>query len=177
MPVSKSERRRALQERSRRAMKAVKATARTTTAPLNVWLPPPATNHTDDVEKIRPWCLLNKKQVIDRVGVSFLFCNIHEGMNAVVVAVPTPYFGLSDHSGSINIPNVPDGRYQLQVWFERSSPEELKNLSRVVTISANPSSRSLEAIHIVDDPNFTLAHKNKYGEDYVPPPTAGYSAP
>jgi predicted DNA-binding transcriptional regulator AlpA len=71
MPVSKSERRRALQERSRRAMKAVKATARTTTAPLNVWLPPPATNHTDDVEKIRPWCLLNKKQVIDRVGVSF----------------------------------------------------------------------------------------------------------
>jgi plastocyanin len=113
----------------------------------------------------------------DRAGVSFLFCNIHEGMNAVVVAVPTPYFGLSDHSGRINIPNVPDGRYQLQVWFERSSPEELKNLSRVVTISANPSSRSLEAIHIVDDPNFTLAHKNKYGEDYVPPPTAGYSAP
>ena len=113
----------------------------------------------------------------DRVGVSFLFCNIHEGMNAVVVAVPTPYFGLSDHSGRVNIPNVPDGRYQLQVWFERSSPEELKNLARVVTISSAPSSRSLETIRVVDDPNFTLAHKNKYGEDYVPPPSSGYSAP
>jgi plastocyanin len=113
----------------------------------------------------------------DRVGVSFLFCNIHEGMNAVVVAVPTPYFGLSDRSGRVNIANVPDGRYQLQVWFERSSPEDLKNLARVVTISASPSSRSLEAIRIVDDPNFTLAHKNKYGEDYVPPPSSGYSAP
>ncbi len=113
----------------------------------------------------------------DRAGVSFLFCNIHEGMNAVVVAVPTPYFGLSDRSGRVNIANVPDGRYQLQVWFERSSPEDLKNLARVVTISASPSSRSLETIRVVDDPNFTLAHKNKYGEDYVPPPSSGYAAP
>lgn len=111
----------------------------------------------------------------DRVGVSFLFCNIHEGMNAVVVAVPTPYFGISDHAGHINIANVPDGRYQMQAWFERSSPDDLKNLDRVVTISS--SSRSLETIHIVDNPNFTLAHKNKYGEDYVPPPSGGYSEP
>ena len=73
--------------------------------------------------------------------------------------------------------NVPDGRYQLQVWFERSSPEELNNLARVVTISSVPSSRSLETIRVVDDPNFTLSHKNKYGEDYVPPPSSGYSAP
>jgi plastocyanin len=119
----------------------------------------------------------SKSVHFDRVGVSFLFCNIHEGMNAVVVAVPTPYFGLSERSGRVNIPNVPDGRYQLQVWFERSSPEELKNLARVVTISATPSSRSLDTIRIVDDPNFTLAHKNKYGEDYIPPPSSGYSAP
>lgn len=111
----------------------------------------------------------------DRVGVSFLFCNIHEGMNAVVVAVPTPYFGISDHSGHVNIANVPDGRYQMQSWFERSSPDDLKNIDRVVNITS--SSRSLETIHIVDDPNFTLAHKNKYGEDYVPPPTGGYSEP
>lgn len=113
----------------------------------------------------------------DHVGVSFLFCNIHEEMSAVVVAVPTPYFGISDASGRVTIPNVPDGHYQLQAWFERSSPEDLKNLSRVVTISAAPSSRSLDTVRLVDDPNFTLAHKNKYGEEYVPPPTSGYSAP
>jgi plastocyanin len=111
----------------------------------------------------------------DRVGVSFLFCNIHEGMNAVVVAVPTPYYGISDRSGHVSIANVPDGRYQMQAWFERSSPDDLKNIDRVVTVSS--SSHSLETVHIVDDPNFTLAHKNKYGEDYVPPPTGGYSEP
>ena len=113
----------------------------------------------------------------DRVGVSFLFCNIHEGMNAVVVAVPTPYFGISDGSGHVTIANVPDGKYQMQAWFERSSPEDLKNLERTVTISDAASSRTLDTIHIVDNPNFNLAHKNKYGEDYVPPPSSGYSAP
>jgi prophage regulatory protein len=74
MPVSESERRRALQERSRRAMQSVKAASRTTTAPINVWTPPPppkTKQRPDDIEKIQPWCLLNKKQVVDRIGVSF----------------------------------------------------------------------------------------------------------
>jgi plastocyanin len=32
----------------------------------------------------------------DRAGVSFLFCNIHPEMSGAVIAVDTPYFGLSD---------------------------------------------------------------------------------
>lgn len=111
----------------------------------------------------------------DRPGVSFLFCNIHAEMSAVVVVVDTPYFSMSDRAGHLTIPDVPDGRYQMHVWYERSLPENLKGLSRVVTVSEK--TRSLGAIHVVDNPNFTLAHKNKYGEDYVPPPTEGYQHP
>jgi len=111
----------------------------------------------------------------DRPGVSFLFCNIHAEMSAVVIVVDTPYFAMSDRTGHLTIPNVPDGRYQLHVWYERSLPENLKGLSRVVTISQN--TRALAPIHVVDNPNFTFAHKNKYGEDYVPPPTEGYQHP
>ena len=78
----------------------------------------------------------SKSVRFDRLGVSFLFCNIHEEMSAVVVAVDSPYFGLSDRSGRVSIPKVPDGRYQLHVWYERSLPEDLKALERpVVTIS------------------------------------------
>ena len=69
MPLSKS----ALQERSRRALKTVKETSRTTTASGLVWTPPanPPIDD-DDVETIRPPLrLLSKKQVLDRVGVSF----------------------------------------------------------------------------------------------------------
>lgn len=103
----------------------------------------------------------------DRPGVSYLFCNIHPEMSGAVVAVDTPYFGISDRNGHISIPNVPNGRYQLNVWYERSLPEDLKSAGRTVTISE--AARNLEPIQVVENPNFSLEHKNKYGQDYVPP--------
>jgi plastocyanin len=103
----------------------------------------------------------------DRPGVSFLFCNIHPEMSGAVVAVDTPYFGVSDRNGRVVIQEVPDGRYQLNVWYERSLPEDLKAAGRAVTIS--DASRALEPVRVVENPNFTLEHKNKYGQDYIPP--------
>jgi plastocyanin len=117
----------------------------------------------------------SRSVLFDRPGVSYLFCNIHAEMSAVVVVVDTPYFAMSDRAGHLTIPDVPDGRYQMHVWYERSLPESLKEISRQVAISEK--TRSLGAIRVVDNPNFTLAHKNKYGEDYVPPPTEGYQNP
>jgi len=111
----------------------------------------------------------------DRVGVSYLFCNIHPEMSAVIVAVDTPYYGVSDAAGRVIIEDVPDGRYEEHVWYERSLPEDLKSATRIVTIS--PESRALETIAIAENPAFSSAHKNKYGQDYVPPPEAGYSHP
>jgi hypothetical protein len=111
----------------------------------------------------------------DRMGVSYLFCNIHPEMSAVVVTLDTPYYGVSDKSGNIEITNVPDGRYELHVWYERSLPEALKNLTRAVRISSE--SRDLGTITIPEDPSFTPTHKNKYGQDYSPPPTQGYPQP
>ena len=108
----------------------------------------------------------------DRLGVSFLFCNIHPEMSAVVVAVDTPYYGTSDRSGNITIPNVPDGKYELHVWYERSLPEDLKGLSRSVMLSADKT--NLGTIGVPENPGFTSAHKNKYDQDYTPPPPAGY---
>ena len=103
----------------------------------------------------------------DRAGVSFLFCNIHPEMSGAVVAVDTPYSGISDRNGRVTITNVPDGRYQLNVWYERSLPEDLKTAGRTVMIS--DATRFLEPVRVVENPNFTLEHKNKYGQDYIPP--------
>jgi plastocyanin len=113
--------------------------------------------------------------LFDRAGVSFLFCNIHAEMSAVVLSVNTPYFGLSDRSGNVVIRNVPNGRYQLNIWYERATPEYLKGLIRIVTIS--DAARNLGPIQIEENPNFTPSHKNKYGLDYVPPPNAEYDRP
>ena len=111
----------------------------------------------------------------DRLGVSFLFCNIHPEMSAVVVAVDTPYYSLSDRKGTVTILNVPDGKYELHVWYERSLPDDVKNLTRTVTIAAGE--RDLGTINVPENPSFTPAHKNKYGQDYTPPPTPSYSHP
>jgi plastocyanin len=111
----------------------------------------------------------------DREGVSYLFCNIHPEMSAVVVSVSTPYYGISDRHGRVSIPNVPDGRYEVHYWAERALPEALRKLTRVVTVSG--STRALGSVQIAENPNFSGLHKNKYGQDYVPPPPSDYSRP
>ena len=111
----------------------------------------------------------------DRPGASFLFCNIHAEMSAVVVAVDTPYFGTSDRAGLAKVKQPPPGRYILRVWYERSKPEDLLALTRPVTITE--STRSLPTVKVITDPNFTLAHKNKYGQDYVSPADPAYLKP
>jgi plastocyanin len=109
----------------------------------------------------------SKTVQFSRPGVSFIFCNIHPEMSGAIVAVDSPYFGISDRTGRVIIPHVPDGRYQLNVWYERSLPENLKAASRTITFSS--ANRQPESIRVVENPNFTPEHKNKYGEDYVPP--------
>ncbi len=111
----------------------------------------------------------------DRVGVSFLFCNIHPEMSAVVVAVDTPYYGVSDRSGNITIANLPDGKYELHVWYERSLPDDLKALTRTVSVSS--AANNIGTIIISENSGFNSSHKNKYGQDYAPPPAPAYSHP
>jgi plastocyanin len=104
----------------------------------------------------------------DRAGVSYIFCNIHPEMSAVVVALKTPYYGLSDASGKIAIAHVPPGRYSVQVWAERASVANLKAVSRELVLSG--SEHSLGVVRIVED-SPPAPHKNKYGRDYDAPGT------
>ena len=111
----------------------------------------------------------------DRAGISYLFCNIHPEMSAIVVSVPTPYYGVSNAAGKVVIPGVPSGGYKLHVWFERSSPDDLAKLEREVVISNE--NHNLEVIRVVDSIAPELSHKNMYGKDYVPPSSPSYTRP
>lgn len=104
--------------------------------------------------------------VFDKPGVSYIFCNIHSEMSAVVIAVSTPYYGVSDQHGRVAIPRVPPGRYTLRIWYEETLPEELNKWTREVTISEEASSLGamrLPATSVPPD------HQNMYGHDYPPP--------
>jgi plastocyanin len=102
----------------------------------------------------------------DRPGVSYIFCNIHPEMSAVVIALKTPYYAISDAAGRISLNSIPSGRYEMQVWAEGASPENLKTLSRDVSISQ--SEHSLGTIRVTEDAP-PAPHKNKYGRDYDTP--------
>jgi plastocyanin len=102
----------------------------------------------------------------DKPGVSYIFCNIHAEMSAVVIAVSTPYYGISDLRGQVTIAGVPAGRYNLHIWYDEASPEALSTMTREVTIS--PDAPSLGALRL---PAMSLpqGHQNMYGHDYPPP--------
>jgi plastocyanin len=99
----------------------------------------------------------------DKPGVSYIFCNIHPEMSAVVIAIDTPYYGISDPRGQIVIPDVPSGKYTLRVWYESALPETLKGMSREVTVSGGDS--TLGVLRFAEA-NLPPAHKNMYGHDY-----------
>jgi plastocyanin len=101
----------------------------------------------------------------DHEGVSYIFCNIHPEMGAVVISVPTPYFAVTNASGNMTIRDVPEGVYELNVWAEGARPESLTSLKRMVRLG--PATRDLGVIQVVED-TIPITHKNKFGEDYPP---------
>jgi hypothetical protein len=100
----------------------------------------------------------------DREGVSFIFCNIHPQMSAVIIAIRTPYYAVSDKAGVVEISDVPAGQYRLEIWSERALPETLKKLQREITVSEDSS--SLGTIAVRETQDLLAGHKNKYGADY-----------
>ncbi len=103
----------------------------------------------------------------DREGISYIFCNIHPEMSAVVVVLGTHYFAASDKQGDFSIPAVPPGRYRLHVWNENALPAALAALSHEVVVGEG--ARSLGSIRLRVNKAASVPHKNKYGQDYEPP--------
>jgi plastocyanin len=102
----------------------------------------------------------------DKPGISYIFCNIHAQMSAVIIAVNTPYYGISDARGEISIAHVPPGRYDVQVFHTSVAPDVLHALNREITITADDT--FLGTFSLAES-GLELAHKNKYGHDYDRP--------
>jgi len=104
--------------------------------------------------------------LFDKPGISYIFCNIHPEMSAVVLALNTPYYGISDPRGQVIIPSVAPGRYTLRIWYEAALPERLNAMAREVTITETTSTLGVFQLPTVNLPE---EHKNLYGRDYAPP--------
>lgn len=103
----------------------------------------------------------------EREGVSYIFCNIHPEMSAVILVVSSPYFAQINKSGDFSVPGVPPGRYTLHVWSENALPETLDGLSRQVELGG--TTQSVGTLRVRESATAKSQHKNKYGRDYEPP--------
>jgi len=113
-----------------------------------------------------------RRVAFNREGVSYIFCNIHPEMSAVIISLKTPYYTMSDSKGAVTLQRVPEGLYRLGVWSELASPETLRLLSRVVKVDRD--GKDLGKIEIHASSQGIDEHLNKFGLPYdthsaVPP--------
>jgi plastocyanin len=108
----------------------------------------------------------------DREGVSYIFCNIHPEMGAIVLALNSPLFAVSDAGGAITIHDVPPGKYHLHIWGEQFQAADPAAERRIVEVTTQGT--WLGPIELAPGPNPLMNHKNKFGEDYPATPSAKY---
>jgi hypothetical protein len=98
-----------------------------------------------------------------REGVSYIFCNIHPDMSAVILSLSTPYFSAANGEGVFRIPDVPGGSYELHVWVEGRRDDALNHLTRQVSIT---SEGVMNLGEIEAGPSQPGTHLNKFGRPY-----------
>jgi plastocyanin len=101
---------------------------------------------------------LQKAVRFDRAGVSYLFCQLHPEMMAVILTVDSRYFGVSDKAGRISIGGVPPGKYLVRVWYQNATPQALEAQRGPILIGDD--SRSLPAISIALSNRIETTSKN-----------------
>jgi hypothetical protein len=100
----------------------------------------------------------------DREGVSYIFCNIHPDMGAIVVSLNTQYYAITLANGEVSIRGVPTGNYRLHIWAENVNLEGLNALSRDINVTAQ--NNQIGIIHLIANEGLSKDHKNKFGESY-----------
>ena len=60
----------------------------------------------------------------DRIGQFDVTCDIHPGMQATLIAAPSPYATVADDSGRFTIADVKPGSYKLNLTYEGQTVEQ-----------------------------------------------------
>jgi hypothetical protein len=115
----------------------------------------------------------SKSVTFSREGVSYIFCNIHPEMSAVILTLATPLYAVADTSNGFDLRDIPPGDYRLHFWIEGVPQSVLTSLVRRVRLT--PHAIDLGGIEAstagARDPD---AHKNKFGQSYPSPSEPAY---
>ncbi len=107
----------------------------------------------------------SKSVTFSRVGVSYIFCNIHPEMSAVVIALNTPLYATADRNEEFLLPDIPPGDYKLSVWIEGVSQSFLESMSRTVHFDTRVV--DLGTLKAPMAGSKAIPHTNMYGQTYA----------
>jgi plastocyanin len=113
----------------------------------------------------------SKSVLFSREGVSYIFCNIHPEMSAVVLALSTPLYAIADPNDAFVLPNIPPGDYILHVWVEGLPQTIADRLTQHLHLTGQNVDLGLVTISASGASD---THSNKYGNPYDPIPKSPY---
>jgi plastocyanin len=105
-----------------------------------------------------------KSVTFSREGVSYIFCNIHPEMSAVILTLSTSLHSVADASGAFRVAGVPAGDYEMHIWIEGVAQPVLDRMVRHVHVAADSSD-----LGAIEAPGVLLKaspHTNMYGQPY-----------
>jgi plastocyanin len=114
----------------------------------------------------------SKSVTFSREGVSYIFCNIHPEMSAVVLALSTPLYAVADANNAFALRNIPPGDYQLHIWIEGIPQSVLEHESRPVRFP--PLMVDLGELAVPISRTGKSSHTNEFGNSYDPEPHQPY---
>lgn len=112
----------------------------------------------------------SKSVTFSREGISYIFCNIHPEMSAVIVSLSTSAYGIANPNDEIEIRNVPFGNYQLEVWVEGAPASTLRGLERDVHLDSGVTDLGDVRVKVAA----ATGHMNKFGAPYPSDHTSPY---
>jgi len=113
-----------------------------------------------------------KSVAFSREGVSYIFCNIHPEMSAVVLALSTPLYAVADAADAFVLRDIPPGDYRLHIWVEGVPQSALETNTRHLHISAGVVDLGEIAVSALGSKS--TPHTNKFGKPYTPDPSGIY---
>lgn len=111
-----------------------------------------------------------KSVTFSRSGISYIFCNIHPEMSAVVISLSTPLYAIADAADNLTMRNIPPGDYVMRLWVEGALPPALQGLSREVKLSSGMNDLGTMSVPIATN----QSHTNEFGGTYDRRPTSPY---
>ena len=105
-----------------------------------------------------------KSVTFSREGISYIFCNIHPEMSAVILTLSTALYAEADPGGVFRLANVPSGDYEMHIWIEGVAQPDLNRMTRRVHLELGGG--DLGSVPVPAALLKPPTHTNMFGQSY-----------